>query len=75
MIGCAEGSLGKGEDGVDVIFLNPDRRIAHIIERNVTEGMTASLIIGDMTILSPAAIGQSNGGSPNFLFRFSSQSV
>ena len=71
LIGGAETPLCQGENGVDVVFLDADGGIAHVVEGDVTERVSARLVVGDMAVLAPPAVGQVDGcGRDAFFDRF-----
>ena len=57
LIGGAEGALGQRQDGVQVVLLDADGGLAHVVQRDVAERVAAGLVVGDVPILPPAAVG------------------
>src|ERR1019366_3292617 len=56
-----EGALGQGEYGVEIVFLNANGRVRDLFKRNGTVRMAASLVVGDVAILSPTSYGDVDG--------------
>ena len=57
LVSGAEGALGQGQDGIQVILLHPNGGVAQLVQGDLAVGMPAGLVVGDVPVLTPAAVG------------------
>ena len=57
LVGSPKGPMRESENRIEVVLLDPDCRVGNLLERRMAKRVAPRLIVGNVTILTPATEG------------------